>query len=363
MVDTPSSRGFAWGLQSDYATQKSIATSALRAIIASDENTIDYNPMTNTDEGWATLANQATEQWLEAHDAKVQHSMAAYIDEIGRVLILNLGQYSVGTYPLGTTAKKHVFKPLNPQVSRQNKAVTYAETTGPGWNVLMPRSVSDGFSLKGDGHGVLSLDFGLQGAGLIDPASTVTWPPTSTPTVVVPTNREKFFNTQVGIVATPDGDDPVEYACRYRSFSLDFKQTLLLDAGFKPGCGEFNTDGDFTSGIIRSACEFDKQTCNFTFEVDMASGSPELALVQSQTPIELVITAQGSQIELDSNDDPIYKSLTITVPIAYYKTTKPSVKNGIYTFTISGEAFYDYNTSKMLEIDLVNTIASYSSGW
>src|SRR4051812_3321737 len=118
MVDTASSRGFAFALQTDYTTQKTIAASALRQILASDENTIDYNPMVNTDEGWATLTNQATEQWLEAHDAKVQHSMAAYIDEIGRPLILNLGSYSVGTAPGGTTAKKHIFKPQDPSVSR-----------------------------------------------------------------------------------------------------------------------------------------------------------------------------------------------------------------------------------------------------
>jgi hypothetical protein len=54
--------------------------------------------------------------------------------------------------------------------------VTYAETTGPGWNVLMPRAVSDGFSLKGDGVGIMTCDFGLQGAGLDQPGKlVVTW--------------------------------------------------------------------------------------------------------------------------------------------------------------------------------------------
>jgi hypothetical protein len=169
--DTDASRGYAWGLQTDYVTQKTIAAAALTKIIASDNNTIDYTPKTNNDEGWAHGQNQATEQWIEAHDARVDHSMPAFIDQLGRVFILNLGNYAVATPGGGTTSKQHTFKPQDPFTSRQNKAVTYAETTGPGWNVLMPRAVSDGFSLKGDGLGIMTCDFGLQGAGLINPAA------------------------------------------------------------------------------------------------------------------------------------------------------------------------------------------------
>jgi hypothetical protein len=267
-----------------------------------DTNTIDYSAKTNNDEGWGHRQNQATEQWIEAHDARVDKSMAAYIDQLGRVFILNLGNYAVATPGGGTTSKQHVFKPQDPTVSRQNKAVTYAETTGPGYNVLMPRAVSDGFSLKADGVGIMTCDFGLQGAGLINPASSVTWPPTATPTVTYPTDREKFFNTQVGIVATDATNGAITYGCRYRSFSMDFKQTLLLDAGFKPGCGDFLTSGDFTSGIIRSELLFDKQMLDFTLEVDMATGSPELVLVQNQKPIAIVLTATGSLIEAASKE-------------------------------------------------------------
>lgn len=357
MADTDTSRGYAWGLQTDYVTQKTIAAAALTRIIASDTNSIDYTPKVNNDDGWAHGQNQATEQWIEAHDARVDHSMPAYIDQLGRVFILNLGNYSVGTAPGGTTSKLHTFKPQDPTVSRQNKAVTYAETTGPGWNVLMPRAVSDGFSIKGDGNGILTCDFGLQGAGKIDPASTATWSG-GTPTVTTPSDREKFFNTQIGLVCTDPINTSITYGCRYRSFSIDYKQSLLLDAGFKPGCGEFLTANDFTSGIIRSACEFDKQMLDFSFEVDMASGSPELVLAQQQKIIGITLTAQGSLIE-----GAIKKKLTVTIPVAHYNATKPSVKNGIYTFAINGSAFFDYATSKLFQIDLINLVTSYSTGW
>jgi hypothetical protein len=357
MVDTATSRGYAWGKQTDYVTPKTIAAAALTRILASDENTIDYTPQINNDEGVAHGQNQATEQWIEAHDARVDHTMPAYVDQLGRVFYLNLSNYAVATPSGGTTSKEHTFKPQDPSVSRQGPAVTYAETTGPGWNVLMPRAVADGFSLKGDGKGIMTADFGLQGAGKIDPASTATWTGGS-PTVTTPTDREKFFNTQVGLVATDATNGAVTYGCRYRSFSVNFRQTLLLEAGYKPGCADFLTSGDYTSGIIRSAAEFDKQMLDFTFEVDMASGSPELLLVQKQLPINIVLTATGSLIE-----GAIKKKITITIPVAHYNTTKPSVKNDIYTFAISGSGFFDYSTSKLFEIKLINLVTTYATGW
>lgn len=358
MADTVSSRGFAWGVQTDYQTAKTIAAAALTRILATDENMIDYTPQINNDEAIAHGKNQATEQWLEAHDGSVQKSMPAYVDQLGRVFIMNLGDYAVATPGGGTTSKEHTFKPQNPQVSRQGKAVTYAETTGPGYNVLMPRAVANGFSLNSDGNGIMTCDFGLQGAGKIDPASIATWSPTATPTVTDPTDRVKFFNTQIALTATPSGESAVVYGCRYRMFKLDYQQTLLLEAGYKPGCQDFLVSGDPTSGVIRSACEFDKQRLSFNFEVDMASGSPELVLVQNQKAIDILLTATGPIIE-----GAIRKKLTVKIPVAHYKTSKPSVKNGIYTFAISGEGFFDYATSKLIEVQLINTIATYASGW
>lgn len=357
MADTQTGRGYGIGLQTDYTTEKSPAPGAFKRLICTDDNTLDYEPRTTDDEAYSHGQNQATEQWLEAHDCTVQHTMPAYIDQLGYILLLNLGNYSVATAPGGTTAKRHTFKPQDPAVSRQGKAVTYVETTGPGWNVLVPRCVANGFSIKGDELGHLTVDFGLQGAGKINPNPGTTWSG-GTPSVTPATDRAKFFNTQIALKATPQGQSQIVYGCRYRAFELNYQQTLLLDAGYRPGCGEFLIPGDPTSGIIRSACEFDKQTCEFTIEVDMATGSPELAYVQQQKPIALQIEATGPEAEAGVN-----KKLTIDIPVAFYRTTKPSQKNNIYTFTISGRAFFDYATGKMLEINLTNNISTYASGW
>lgn len=357
MVDTQSSRGFGIGLQADYTTAKTVAAGAFKRLIASDDNMFDYQPRVADDEAYAHGQNQATEQWLEAHDGSIQHTIPAYIDQLGYLFALNLGSYAVATPSGGTASKKHTFKPQDLSVSRQGKAVTYVETAGPGWNILVPRCVANGFSLKGDGLGHLNMDFGLQSAGKIDPASTATWTG-ATPSVATPTDRAKFFNTQVALKVTPSGESQVVYGCRYRSFEVNYQQTLLLDAGLKPGCADFNVSGDPTSGIIRSACEIDKQLCDFTLEVDMASGSPELGHLQSQKKIAIQIQAVGPEAESG-----VDKSLTIDIPVAYYSTTRPTQKNNIYTFTISGKAFFDYATSKMLQVELVNNIATYASGW
>jgi hypothetical protein len=50
--DTETSRGSAWGLQTDYTTQKRSLPAALTRIIGTDTNTIDYSAKTNNDEGW-----------------------------------------------------------------------------------------------------------------------------------------------------------------------------------------------------------------------------------------------------------------------------------------------------------------------
>jgi hypothetical protein len=64
-TDTETSRGSAWGLQTDYTTQKTIAAAALTKIIGTDTNTIDYSAKVNNDDGWGHGKNQATEQWIE----------------------------------------------------------------------------------------------------------------------------------------------------------------------------------------------------------------------------------------------------------------------------------------------------------
>lgn len=354
-MDTATNRAYGWAVQTNFTTQKALAAGAIKQILATDENFFDYQGKTENNESWANGVNSATDEWITAHDGSVQHTIPGHSQELGKVFYLNLGDYAITTPSGGTISKQHAFKPTNPDTTRQDKAVTYVEKMGSGWNILVPRMVADGFSLKGDGLGMLTLDFSLLSAGIVIVNSGATWFPASTPSVARLTSLHKLFNTQVALV---DNTNSITYGCRYRSFEINFKKTMLSDAGYKPGCADFFVSGDPTSGVVRSAHEFDKQSVDFNFAVDMTTTSPEFTAVLQQQPLDITLTATGGIIE-----STIAHKLSILLPRAKYQASKPAINNGIASFNISGKGFFDFTTSKMIEVQLINDVASYASAF
>lgn len=357
MSVTPSARGYGWAVQTDYATQKALAAGAIKEVVNQDQNFLDFDPATQNDEDWSHPGiNSATDEWVETQNARVSHTMPGFSQQLGELLYIN-GQYAVVTPGGGTLSREHSFKPTDPTVTRQDKAVTYCETAGAGYNALVRSMVSDGWVIKGDGKGILTADYNLIGSGHVNFAPGVTWYPTATPNVARRTGQHKLFNSQVALVVT-DAGTPTTYACRYRSFEFAYKKTMLDDAGMSPGCGLFLTAGDPTSGMIRGSHEFDKQMLDFTLRVDMAVGSPEAIACQLQKPLDILLTATGGIIE-----GAIRHKLSMIVPIAKYTTTKPTVADGIMQFTISGKALFDFTTNKLFEVKLINDITTYASAF
>lgn len=347
---TPTNRNFFWGTQTGYLTQKLIAANAFRKIIAEDKNFVDHQVNTNDDAEWSHGYNNATEQWLDSHDSKISHTIPGHIEEMARPIKLAMGGYQVATPAGGTNAKEHTMSPQDPTVSRQLQAATYGEKIGA-HDVLMPSSIVDGWNLKGNDKGILMLDFGLQGSGKIVSPSGVN----VATNVVNPTNLHKLFNTQVGLVVS-DGVTPVTYGCKYRSFELSYKNNLLLEAGYKPGCNEYQIAGDPTSGVVRSELLFDKQEAEFNFEVDMEADSGEFDALVKQKPLSIVLTATGDIIE-----GAIARKLTATMPKIYYKARKIGEGNGLMRFQINAKVFTDITTGKSLEVKIVNDIATYAT--
>lgn len=347
---------FAWALQSDYKTQVALAADVLKQLITTDDNLIDYAPATVNDEEWSNGFNGATDEWIETHDDNVSHTMPGFAQELGKPLILNLGDYAVTTPTGATAAKRHLFKPQDPDVSQQGRAVTYAERMSSGYNVLMPRAVANGFSLKGNALGVLTMDFGLKGAGKLIVNSGTIWKGAGKHVVPV-TGLHKLFNTQVGLVVT-DGGTATTYGCRYKSFSIDYGMTLKEAAGYSPGCAEYQIDGDQTSGAIRSELEFDKQSLTFTFNVKMATGSPELLAVQQQKPLVIALTATGGIIE-----GLIRHQLIVSIPVAKYTASKPVRVDGQEQFQITGRGLFDYGTNQLFQVELITNVPSFATGW
>lgn len=357
MADTATNRKYAWGLQVDYPTQRAIAAGAYKQMIVTDENTIDYNPRINDNEGWSHGFNTATEEWLEAHDARVSHTMPGFAQELGKIFYLNMAD-TVSTPPAGVLSRKHTFVPTAPSVTRQDRAVSYVENIAAGWHKLMPSAVSDGFALKGSGTGILTADINLMGSGKIVNDPAITYPPTATPTVTNLTGLYKLYNTQLNITPNDGGTYNTAYGCRYRSFELNFKKTMLDEAGYKPGCQNFLTPGNQDSGIIRSAHEFDKQMLEFNFQVDMAANTPEFAAVQDHRSINLILTATGAIIE-----GVIPYELKTTITISKYLTTKPVLADGIWQFGISGKALFDAAANKLFQIELTNNVVDYATAF
>ena len=355
-METATNRRYAWGLQSDYQTVKSLSAGALKQMIVTDQNALAVAPALGNNEDWSHGYNTQTDEWLEAHGCSVQHTFPGFSQELGKVFFLSMAD-TVTTPGGATNARKHTFVPTDPATTRQDRAVTYVEKLGTGWFKLAESMVADGFTLSGNNLGMLMASLNLMGSGRIADSPAVTWAPTSTPTVTNLTGLAKLFNTQVTLTPDDGADYDDAYACRYRSFELAFRKTMLDAAGYQPGCQRFFTDGDQTSGVIRSAHEFDKQMLDFTFEVDMAAG-PELDCVLDQRPIALVIEATGGLIESGQNH-----KLTITIHVAKYQTTAPVLVDGHWRFAISGKANYSVADGRLFKIELVNDVTSYSSGW
>lgn len=354
---TPDSRGYAWALQTDYLTGEAVSAGNLKEIICMDENFIDFEPQTADDQAWSHAGTDAlTDQWIETQNVRVSHTMPGFAQQLGELFYIN-GQYAVATPVGGTLSRDHTFKPTDPTVTRQDKAVTYAETAGAGHGPLVRSMVSDGWVLKGSGKGVLTADFNLLGAGHVNFSPSVTWYPTSTPTVTRRTAQHKLFNSQIGLVVT-DAGSPTTYGCRYRSFEFAYRKTMLDEAGMSPGCGLFLSASDPTSGMLRGSHEFGQQALDFTINVDMASGSAEALAVQQQKPLVIALTATGGIIE-----GAIPYKMILTVPVAKYKTSKPVVSDGIMQFAISGKALFDFATSKLFDIVLTNNVTTYATSF
>jgi hypothetical protein len=219
--------------------------------------------------------------------------------------------------------------------------------------------VGQSYRLSGDAAGHLVMDFTLQPSGkvtypsLVVPATHVQLP---SAVEIAPSGLHKLFNTQIALVVT-DGVTPVTYGCKYRKFDLSYENTFFVEAGYKPGCGEFQVANDKTSGMVASEMLFDKQNINFSFEVDMEVDSGELDAVIKQKPMAITQTiTDGTIIE-----GAIARSLINNMPKTYYKARKLGEGNGIWRMAIDAEVFYDSVTGKTLEMKAVNDVATYAT--
>lgn len=357
MSDTKTNRKYAWGLQTDFATQKAIAAGAYKQIICTDDNVLEHSVDKENNEDWSHGVNSATDQWTTAHDTAVQHQIPGFAQELGKAFYLSMSD-TITTPPGGTNSRKHTFVPTDPSVTRQDPAVSYVEKLGSGSHRLAPSMVADGFTLSGNGAGVLLCDLNLKGSGKVVENPAITYPPTATPTVQTLTGLAKLFNSRMTLTPNDGGTYNTAYGCAYRSFQIAFKKTLLEQAGYKPGCQNFFVANDPTSGIIRSALEFDKQMLDFNFDIDLPANTPEYDCVKDQRPINLTFDILGGLIEAT-----IRHQLTVKITAAKYDVVKAKLADGIWQLGIQGKAFFDTGLNKLFTIELTTDVLNYATAW
>jgi hypothetical protein len=356
---TSTERAYGWGTQTNYLTMKTLAANALKKLIVQDNNIVDIQPQVKNDLGWSHGKNRFTEQWLEAIMAQaVSHTMVGWIEEIARIKKLVMGGYAVATPSGGTSSKEHTITPQDPAVSRQLQAVSYWEKIGSNDN-LFRGVLGQSFNLSGDQLGALNIDFTLQPSGkvvypsLVNPASHVQLP---SAVGIAPTGLHKVFNTQIALVIT-NGTTPKTYGCDYRKFNLSYENTWFMEAGYKPGCNNFQTDNDKTSGAVLSELLFDQQNIRFSFEADMGVGTEELDALIKQKPMGITQEiSDGSIIE-----GSIARKITNSMPRVYYTARKLGEGNGVWRMAVDAEVAEDLTSGKSLETKIINDVATYAT--
>jgi hypothetical protein len=341
--------------QANYQTPTPFASGPPRShikLIATDRDLAEYRPELASDRGHATGADFPTSQWLLSHDASGRKSVEVCSQEIGRLLLLAFGQVETDQ-PDGLAAPqvyRHVFRPLDPSVSRQLPSTSLIELAGSAHDVMFPSAVIEKLALRGDGKARLIADFDWRGSGKRIAPSGIHW---TTQVNDLTGAVNYFYNSQMAL-EVDDGAGVVAYQCRYDGFSFELDNQLLADDGYRPGCALFQDADDPASGMVRGECLFGERTLTCEFVVRLAPGGAEFNALQQQKSMNITLTAVGGAIQGGFNH-----RLSIRLPIARYQVVSLGETNGLLNLRVSAAPLFDPSTGKIAEVELINNVASY----
>jgi hypothetical protein len=343
--------------QSDYQTPAPFAAGPPAAnvkLLATDKEMAEFVPDLASDQGYANGVDFPTAQWLLSHDVSGHKAVEVCSQEIGRLLLLAFGQVTTDQPNAGGAPEvyRHVFRPLDPSVSRQLPATSMIERAGPAHDVVYPSAVLEKLVLTGDGKARLQAEFDWRGSGKRIAPSGIDWT-TQVDDLLNAVNY--FYNSQIGFEVA-DGEDTTAYQCRYDAFRLELNNQLLADDGYRPGCAVYQDAGDSASGMVRGECLFGERVLAFEFTVRLAAGGAEFTALQQQKSLSLTMTATGGVISGD-----YHHQLTIRIPMARYRTVVLGETNGLMNLHVTASPLFDIATGKITEVELINNVASYKS--
>jgi hypothetical protein len=346
--------------QTNYLTATDTADETnFKEMLVTDKNLTNHEVKAEDNKEESTGHFQPTDEYKTVHDTSVQKELKVCAEEVGRDLLLALGNITTTTPDaVGAPAvRKHAFKMQDLAVSKQAPAMTLIEIVGSVINRLIPSNVVEDYSLKGEGVARIMQTMGLRGSGLIVDPSGLT-----AADITALANLHYFTHSMVKLVfadsvALTNAEDFSADGNYLANWALSLKKNLLADEGYIPGAARYFVDGDEESGAIRSACLIESYEFGMNFNARLLAGSPALAALRSKKKLDVVIDIIGGQIDATAFN---YK-LSIHAPRVSYDTVELPSANGMYRVDIKPKIFFDTASDKDVEISLINKTASYTA--
>lgn len=336
--------------QSNYATVVTPAASSYQEIITTDNPgtfwTREARKVNN--KGQSTGNRFATESHVEAWDSMLSLPFEASSQALGRPLLAVLGNVTTTTPSAGYY--KHVFSPEDLTVSMQTPVYSFLERSGsgaPGYDDIWESAVCESLDLSGDGQGRVMASTAWRGSGKKSSGAGVTW---ASHVVTGNGNQNYFYNTQAGVAI-----EGVEMLCDLESWKWGYKNTFANDAGYRPGCPEYNVAGDPESGVVRTELLLVDSEITMEFMIRLQANDPRRTEFDNQTPLQIDITLTGKEVTPGNPHKLVIKNY-----LTKYNTHTKSEKDGIVLVTITPEVLYSTTDSKIVEVELYNNVASYT---
>lgn len=318
-------------------TDDTVNPASLVKFVTSDQQAADYQVITANNEGHSTGNDWATEQWTEKHDVNIPFNINPSILMLVRLLTAFMGVPVVSSPAVGVT--KEVFTPQD-AANRQHPAYWLGEKCKAAHDALYPSCVGEKATFSGNETGKLSVQGNFRGSGKQTLGANLPITP-ETNKYYLKNTMSKVVRATAAIPATP----VKTYQCGLQSWMFDVDNANNQNVGYDPGCARYFAAGDEDSGIIRSYHPFGRRKYTGQFAIWLENSAPELALLRSQSPLNLKMGMYGKTISTT------YKNmLEIEMHLALYKTVTIGQKEGFNLLQISPDAFYDETANKIVSI-------------
>ncbi|HMV46575.1 MAG TPA: hypothetical protein PLD20_00990 [Blastocatellia bacterium] len=349
--------------QADYRTKKPFNTSApynFVRILVEDKDLANYQPETRDDKGYSTGSYFASDVYLFRHGLSSTKRFDVSSDQIGRWLLPAMGAVATTQPDAGgnPTVYKHVFTPLDPNVTLQPPAYTFGEKLGGGVDHLFPSICVKKLRISGEDVGRVKGEVDLIGSGKrIDPSGAI-FSPTASFNIPGFASQVYFAGSQLALRVADETSlaNPINYCSNLRvnTWSVEINRTLAEDAGYRQCAGDFQDSADPDSGAVRSELLQTDFDVVINFQVRVESGSAEYTALQTQKKLDWKADLTGKLISGIYNH-----KLTLNSLFSAYKAVQVGNQDDLAVFNIEVKQLFNSSTGNSFKAELINTTASY----